>query len=235
MDLSIVIPAYNEEKRILTTLGETLEFLQKRSWSYELLAVDDGSADRTVACIEEYAQDHPEVRCVQNGRNRGKGFSVRHGIQEARGKYIGFMDGDYKTDIAGLDDVMPLLEKGRDGVIGDRTLGATEFVVARKAYREWGSKVFRFLLRMLMGLQGFGDTQCGFKFFQVEVVRDLFARQKVDGFMFDVEILMLANKQGYQIDKIPVKWSFDRDSRFNPVTGTIKNFKDLARIRWMHR
>ena len=235
MDLSIVIPAYNEEKRILTTLGKTLEFLQQRSWSYELLAVDDGSADRTVACIEEYAQDHPEVRCVQNGRNRGKGFSVRHGIQEARGKYIGFMDGDYKTDIAGLDDVMPLLEKGRDGVIGDRTLGATEFVVARKAYREWGSKVFRFLLRMLMGLQGFGDTQCGFKFFQVEVVRDLFARQKVDGFMFDVEILMLANKQGYQIDKIPVKWTFDPDSRFNPVTGTIKNFKDLARIRWMHR
>lgn len=235
MDLSIVIPAYNEEKRILTTLGKTLEFLQQRSWSYELLAVDDGSADRTVACIEEYAQDHPEVRCVQNGRNRGKGFSVRHGIQEARGKYIGFMDGDYKTDIAGLDDVMPLLEKGRDGVIGDRTLGATEFVVARKAYREWGSKVFRFLLRLLMGLQGFGDTQCGFKFFQVEVVRDLFARQKVDGFMFDVEILMLANKQGYQIDKIPVKWTFDPDSRFNPVTGTIKNFKDLARIRWMHR
>ena len=235
MDLSIVIPAYNEEKRILTTLGKTLEFLQQRSWSYELLAVDDGSADRTVACIEEYAQDHPEVRCVQNGLNRGKGFSVRHGIQEARGKYIGFMDGDYKTDIAGLDDVMPLLEKGRDGVIGDRTLGATEFVVARKAYREWGSKVFRFLLGMLMGLQGFGDTQCGFKFFQVEVVRDLFARQKVDGFMFDVEILMLANKQGYQIDKIPVKWTFDPDSRFNPVTGTIKNFKDLARIRWMHR
>ena len=235
MDLSIVIPAYNEEKRILTTLGKTLEFLQQRSWSYELLAVDDGSADRTVACIEEYAQDHPEVRCVQNGRNRGKGFSVRHGIQEARGKYIGFMDGDYKTDIAGLDDVMPLLEKGRDGVIGDRTLGATEFVVARKAYREWGSKVFRFLLGMLMGLQGFGDTQCGFKFFQVEVVRDLFARQKVDGFMFDVEILMLANKQGYQIDKIPVKWTFDPDSRFNPVTGTIKNFKDLVRIRWMHR
>ena len=235
MDLSIVIPAYNEEKRILTTLGETLEFLQKRSWSYELLVVDDGSADRTVACIEEYAQDHPEVRCVQNGRNRGKGFSVRHGIQEARGKYIGFMDGDYKTDIAGLDDVMPLLEKGRDGVIGDRTLGATEFVVARKAYREWGSKVFRFLLRLLMGLQGFGDTQCGFKFFQVEVVRDLFARQKVDGFMFDVEILLLANKQGYQIVKIPVKWTFDPDSRFNPVTGTIKNFKELARIRWMHR
>lgn len=235
MDLSIVIPAYNEEQRILIALEETIEFLQQRSWSYELLPVDDGSTDRTVACVEECAQEHPQVRCVQNGRNCGKGYSVRHGIEEARGKYIGFMDGDYKTDIAGLDDVMPLLDEGWDGVIGDRTLGDTEFVVERKAYREWGSKVFRSLLRGVMGLQGFGDTQCGFKFFQAEVVRDLFAKQRVDGFMFDVEILLLANKLGYRIEKVPVKWSFDPDSRFNPVMGTIRNFKDLARIRWMHR
>ena len=235
MDLSIVIPAYNEEKRILIALDKTIEFLQQRTWTYELLPVDDGSADRTVALVEEYAQDHPEVRCVQNDRNRGKGYSVRHGIEEARGKYIGYMDGDYKTDIAALDAVVPLLDAGRDGVIGDRTLGDTEFVVERKAYREVGSRVLKSLLRTLMGLQGFGDTQCGFKFFRADVVRDLFARQKVDGFMFDVEILMLANKQGYNIAKIPVKWSFDPDSRFNPVTGTIANFKDLARIRWMHR
>jgi len=235
MDLSIVIPAYNEEKRILIALDKTIEFLQQRAWTYELLPVDDGSADRTVALVEEYAQDHPEVRWVQNARNRGKGYSVRHGIEEARGKYIGYMDGDYKTDIAALDAVVPLLDAGRDGVIGDRTLGDTEFVVERKAYREVGSRVFKSLLRTLMGLQGFGDTQCGFKFFRADVVRALFARQKVDGFMFDVEILMLANKQGYNIAKIPVKWSFDPDSRFNPVTGTIANFKDLARIRWMHR
>lgn len=235
MDLSIVIPAFNEEKRILVALEKTREFLQRRSWSYELLPVDDGSDDGTVACIEEYARDHAQVRLVQNGRNRGKGYSIRHGIEEAKGRFIGFMDGDYKTDISGLDDVMPLLEKGWDGVIGDRTLGGSEFVIERKRYRQWGSDVFRTLLRSLMGLGGFGDTQCGFKFFQAEVVRDLFARQKVDGFMFDVEILMLANRLGYRIEKIPVKWSFDPDSRFNPVTGTIKNFKDLARIRWIHR
>ncbi|MDP6701133.1 MAG: glycosyltransferase family 2 protein, partial [Candidatus Latescibacteria bacterium] len=137
--------------------------------------------------------------------------------------------------ITALDAVVPLLDAGRDGVIGDRTLGATEFVVERKAYREVGSRVFKSLLRTLMGLQGFGDTQCGFKFFRADVVRDLFVRQKVDGFMFDVEILMLANKQGYNIAKIPVQWSFDPDSRFNPVTGTIANLKDPARIRWMHR
>ena len=103
MDLSIVIPAYNEEKRILTTLGETLEFLQKRSWSYELLAVDDGSADRTVACIEEYAHDHPDVRCVQNGRNCGKGYSVRRGMLAARGRYLLFSDAALSTPIAEVE------------------------------------------------------------------------------------------------------------------------------------
>ena len=235
MDLSIVIPAYNEEKRILIALEQTLALLQQRPWSYELLVVDDGSADRTAACIAEYAREHPQVRCVQNDRNRGKGYSVQHGVAEARGRYIGFMDGDYKTDIAALDQVMPLLAAGWDGVIGDRTLSATEFVVARRRYRQWGTEAFGWLLRRLMGLGEFGDTQCGFKFFQAAVARDLCARQQIAGFMFDVELLLLTRQLGYRIAKIPVKWRFDPDSRFNPVTGTLANLKDLARIRWAHR
>ena len=235
MDLSIVIPAYNEEKRILIALEQTLALLQQRPWSYELLVVDDGSADRTAACTAEYAREHPQVRCVQNDRNRGKGYSVQHGVAEAQGRYIGFMDGDYKTDIAALDQVMPLLAAGWDGVIGDRTLSATEFVVARRRYRQWGTEAFGWLLRTLMGLGEFGDTQCGFKFFQAAVARDLCARQQVAGFMFDVELLLLARQLGYRIAKIPVKWRFDPDSRFNPVTGTLANLKDLARIRWAHR
>ena len=235
MDLSIVIPAYNEEKRILIALEQTLALLQQRPWSCELLVVDDGSIDRTVACVAEYARAHSQVRCVQNDRNRGKGYSVQHGVAEAEGRYIGFMDGDYKTDIAALDQVMPLLAAGWDGVIGDRTLSATEFVVARRRYRQWGTEAFGWLLRALMGLGEFGDTQCGFKFFQAAVVRDLCARQQVAGFMFDVELLLLARQSGYRIAKIPVKWRFDPDSRFNPVTGTLANLVDLARIRWVHR
>ena len=216
MDLSIVIPAYNEEKRILIALEQTLALMQQRPWSYELLVVDDGSADRTAACTAEYAREHPQVRCVQNDRNRGKGYSVQHGVAEAQGRYIGFMDGDYKTDIAALDQVMPLLAAGWDGVIGDRTLSATEFVVARRRYRQWGTEAFGWLLRALMGLGEFGDTQCGFKFFQAAVARDLCARQQVAGFMFDVELLLLARQLGYRIAKIPVKWRFDPDSRFKP-------------------
>ena len=235
MDLSIIIPAFNEEKRIAYTLEKSIEFLQQRAWEYELLPVDDGSSDRTVAQIAEVAQQHPQVRCVLNARNRGKGYSIRHGLKEARGRYIGFMDADYKTDIAALDAVWPLLDAGVDGVIGDRTLGQTEIARARKRYREVGSTIFRAMLQTLMGLREYDDTQCGFKFFSADVIRDLFARQKVDGYMFDVEIWLLASTRAYKIERVPVKWTFDPDSRFNPITGMIRNLGELARIRWAHR
>ncbi|MFT5086489.1 MAG: dolichyl-phosphate beta-glucosyltransferase [Candidatus Latescibacterota bacterium] len=235
MELSIVIPAYNEEKRIAFTLEKSIAFLQERPWQYELLPVDDGSADATVERINEVSNLYPQVRCIENERNRGKGYSIRHGLDEAKGQYIGFMDADYKTDIAALDDVMPLFLDGADGIIGDRTLGKTEITRARKRYREVGSHVFRTMLQVLMGLRQYDDTQCGFKFFRADVIRDLFARQKVDGYMFDVEILLLASKIGYRIEKIPVKWTFDPDSRFNPVVGMVRNMSELARIRWQHR
>ncbi|MEC8645626.1 MAG: glycosyltransferase [Candidatus Latescibacterota bacterium] len=235
MDISVIIPAYNEEKRIAFTLEKSIDFLQQRSWQYELLPVDDGSRDATVERIAEVAREFPQVRCVLNGQNRGKGYSIRHGLQEAQGNFIGFMDADYKTDIAALDHAMELLESGACGVIGDRTLGKSEIARERKRYREMGSIVFRRGLQMLMGLRGYDDTQCGFKFFRAEVMRDLFNRQKVEGYMFDVEILLLASKLGYALERIPVKWTFDPDSRFNPVTGMIRNLGELARIRWEHR
>ena len=235
MDISVIIPAYNEEKRIAFTLEKSIDFLQQRSWKYELLPVDDGSRDATVERIAEVAREFPQVRCVLNGQNRGKGYSIRHGLEEAQGNFIGFMDADYKTDIAALDHAMELLESGACGVIGDRTLGKSEIARERKRYREMGSIVFRRGLQMLMGLRGYDDTQCGFKFFRAEVMRDLFSRQKVEGYMFDVEILLLAGKLGYALERIPVKWTFDPDSRFNPVTGMIRNLGELARIRWEHR
>ena len=235
MDISVIIPAYNEETRIAFTLEKSIEFLQQHSWQYELIPVDDGSEDATVAQIAEVARDYPQVRCILNGKNRGKGYSIRHGLEEAKGQFIGFMDADYKTDITALYHAMELLGNGACGVIGDRTLGESEIARERKWYREMGSIVFRRGLQMLVGLRGYDDTQCGFKFFRAEVMRDLFTRQKVEGYMFDVEILLLASKLGYLIERIPVKWTFDPDSRFNPVTGMMRNLSELARIRWEHR
>ena len=235
MDISIIIPAYNEEKRIALTLEKSVGFLGQRSWECELLVVDDGSSDRTVEVVREFACRQPLVRCLQNGRNRGKGYSIRHGVQTARGRWIGFMDADYKTDISALDQVVQRLEEGYDGVIGDRSLGETHIAVARRRYRQFGSDLFKRLLRTLMGLEEFGDTQCGFKFYQADILRDLFSRQRVDGYMFDVEILLLAVRSGYRICKIPVVWSDDPDSRFNLVTGTLRDLGELIRIRWHHR
>ncbi len=232
MDISIVIPAYNEEKRIALTLEKSVEFLQQRSWECELLVVDDGSSDRTVDQVREFAQQQPLARCLQNERNRGKGYSIRHGVQQARGQYIGFMDADYKTDISALDQVVPRLEEGYDGVIGDRSLGQTHIAVARRRYRQFGSDLFKRLLRTLMGLEEFGDTQCGFKFFQADILRDLFARQRVDGYMFDVESLYLAKKFGYTIKEFPVKWENDPSSKLRIIYDTARMFKHLAQIRF---
>lgn len=235
IDLSIIIPAYNEEKRISLTLKKTCDFLEQRCWSYELIIVDDGSRDRTVRVIEELAAARDEIKVIRNDRNRGKGFSVRCGLEVARGRFIGYMDADYKTDVKALDDVMSYLENNSKVVIGDRTLKNTEIVAARSLLREIGSKAFKTLLSFLMGVRDFEDTQCGFKFFCGKVMRKAFSVQKVDGYMFDVEILLILTRMGYEVRKLPVEWSYDADSRFNVISGSLKNLGELAEIRWRHR
>ena len=122
-----------------------------------------------------------------------------------------------------------------DCVIGDRTLQDSDIEVARRAYREWGSQQFRRLLRWWLGLGDFPDTQCGFKFFRGPVMRELFGRMQIDGYMFDVELLLLATKSGHRVDRIPVRWRDDADSRFHPVSGSVRNLRELARIRRTHR
>ncbi len=235
MDLSIVIPAYNEAARICTTIQRTAGFVRERAWQAELVVVDDGSADATAQRVLELQRSaagrDPEVRYLRNASNRGKGYSVRRGVSEARGRVIGFTDADYKTDIAALDDAMQALRAGADVVIADRTLSRTHIEVRRRAYRELGSRLFRHLVRHLVGLAGFPDTQCGFKFFRGDVARELFSLSSVDGFMFDVEILLLAVRRGYRVERIPVQWSDDADSRFRPVSGSLRNLRELVHIR----
>ena len=235
MDISIIIPAYNEAKRIGLTIERTVAFLNQRDWTYELLVVDDGSADGTANEVERWAGDHADVRCIRNPENRGKGFSIRNGVQEATGGCIGFMDADYKTEIAAIDQVMELIGGGCDGVIGDRTMPTSSIRVHRRRFRQWGTEMFRGLLNRWIGLGQFPDTQCGFKFFRSEVMRELFERQAVDGYMFDVEILVIATKSGYDVRRIPVEWQDDPDSRFNPITGMIRNLRELQRIRSSYR
>ena len=235
MDLSIIIPAFNEENRILITVEKTVQFLQERPWSYELIVVDDGSSDHTAEKVQQAYPNSAFVRCIKNPQNRGKGYSVRHGVREAHGGIVGYMDADYKTEISCLDKVVELLEAGCDGVIGDRNAEASTIAMGRRGYRQIGSRVFRVLLHRLIGLNHLGDTQCGFKFFKRETVEALFSLQRVDGYMFDVEILLLAGRFGFSIEAIPVLWRDDPDSRFDPVWGMVRNVGELFRIYWGHR
>lgn len=235
MDLTIIIPGYNEEGRIVLTLEQSAAYLCRQPWSWEIVVVDDGSADQMSARVEEFARSWPQVRVLRHTPNRGKGYAIRQGVAAARGRYIGFADADYKTDIAALGPAVQLLESGCDGVIGDRTLSQSRIAVPRRRYRQLGTELFKGVLLRAMGLGGFGDTQCGFKFFRAEVMRDLFARQRVNGYMFDVEILLLAVRAGYRIERLAVEWRDDPDSRFKPLSGTWRNLRELARIRWLHR
>lgn len=234
MDLSLLIPAYNEEARILQTVDSIGGWLATQSWSYEILVVDDGSADGTADVVEAGEAGRPALRGIRAPQNRGKGGAIRLGLEQATGEVIGYLDADDKTDIRGVAEVMARIADGADGVIGDRTLAGSDIAVARRAYRQWGSDQFRRLLRWWMGLGDFPDTQCGFKFFRASVMRDLFGRMQIDGYMFDVELLLLATRDGLRIDRIPVVWRDDPDSRFKPVSGSVRNVRELARIRRLH-
>ena len=232
MNLSIVIPAYNESRKIVDTLFEIVSFLDGRPWKFELIVVDDGSSDATGTLVDSVAEKDDRIKCLRNGHNAGKGYSIRRGIEKSQGAIVGFVDADNKTEIRCLELVMELLAQPEiDGVLGDRTLVNSDIARARRPFRQWGSDLFRYLLRIYAGLGNFPDTQCGFKFFSKAVAKDLFSKQQVDGYMFDVEVLMLAVNAGYQLERIPVIWRDDPDSRFNPITGMAKNFSELYRIR----
>jgi dolichyl-phosphate beta-glucosyltransferase len=240
VDLSIIIPAFNESARIVSTLDSVVHFLSQRPWQWEVIVVDDGGTDGTARLVEDYSAKQSAVRLLRNDRNRGKGFSVRNGVCQATGAVIGFIDADDKTDIQAADSVMELLmgsdtdvENGgqADIVIGDRTLPESQIVVPRRGYREWGSKQFSRLLLRFVGLGEFPDTQCGFKFFRQRTARVLFAAQRTDGYMFDVEIILRARASQCRIKQVPVRWTDDADSRFNPVSGMIRNLKELVKIK----
>ena len=231
MNLSLIIPAFNEEKCIASTLEKTTAYLQGCAWEYEVLVVDDGSSDDTVAKVRDFAQDNPRVRCLENGANRGKGYSIRAGVQQAKGRFAGFMDADYKTEISDLAPALAWLEEGWDVVLGDRSLADSQIGAGHRRHRKWGSLLFKHLRSAIVGLSQFGDTQCGFKFFQTEVMRQLFGQLKVNGYMFDVEVLLLAQQAGYRVRTMPVHWQDDPDSRFKPLSGMVRNMGELWRIR----
>lgn len=233
--LSVIIPAYNEEKKIARDLSVAAAYLDAQTYAYEILVVDDGSADRTAELAEDFSKKNPRARVIRMPQNRGKGAAVRAGMQAAKGQYALFADAGtcvpYDNIARGLD----MLKAGGDVALGSRTISRSRILKPSPPYRRLGSMGFQFVVEYVMGLKEVADTQCGFKLFTRKACRDIFSNLVTDGFMFDVEILLYAQWRKLDTRFFPVDWSNDPDTRFKPVSGSIRNFKELCRIKWRMR
>ena len=228
--LTLILPAYNEAKTISSTLLEVTEYFRSRGYPYEIIVSADGD-DGTRELALKFALSHPEVQVIGDSVRRGKGRGIREAVKIASGSIIGFADADNKVPIEEFQKIEPWFGCGFDIVIGSRALAASQVEQKQKWYRRVGARGFYYFMHSVVGLPGIEDTQCGFKFFQREVARDLFSRQRVDGYMFDIEVLALAQLSSHRIKEVPIRWHDDADSRLQLLSGNIRNVIDIFRIR----
>ena len=232
--VSLILPAYNEAARIEHTIRRASDYFQPRGIRYEIIVSADGT-DGTREIASRLIPTIPSLKVIGSTERRGKGVGIRDAVKLATGDIVGFADADDKTPVEEFDKFLPLLERGFDVVIGSRATTGARIERPQPWYRRAGSKGFAIAMHAIAGLHEIKDTQCGFKFFKRAVALDLFSRQRIDGYMFDVEILYLANRAGFSIAQVPVLWRDDADSRLNLIAGNIRNGIDLLRIRWIHR
>ena len=211
-DLSIVVPAFNEEDRLEPTLRSYLGYCRATARSVELIVVDDGSVDGTSHLVEQLAGEFPELRLIRLAENRGKGFAVRSGVVNARGRNVLFADADGATPINEIERLEAALHDRNDVAIGSRAMAARDVRVNAKLYRRIIGRVFHWMVETLT-VRGVRDTQCGFKLFRGPVAHDLFSRMRMRGFSFDVELLMMAQRRGYRIAEVPVNWTHQPGSK----------------------
>jgi glycosyltransferase involved in cell wall biosynthesis len=230
--LSIVVPAYNEQSRLPETIRQIQEYLARTQWAFqEILIVDDGSTDKTAEVAKSFAQSSSNVRVLRNPGNRGKGYSVRHGMSEARGEWRLITDADLSAPIEEIEKLRDAVQRdGSQVAIGSRALDRSLIGVHQPGMRESAGRVFNSVMRTVVGLR-IADTQCGFKLFQKAAALEIFPRQTQDRFGFDVEILFIAKKHGYKISEVPVRWNHVEGSKVGMLTG-LHAFSELAAVRW---
>jgi len=228
---SIIIPAFNEHERIAATLDKVLSHLEQQKWEAEVLVVDDGSTDSTAELVGEYARRYSAVRLLQNPGNRGKGYSVRHGMSQAAGELLLFSDADLSAPIAEAGKLFARLAAGVDVAIGSRWLDPALQTARQPFYRQFFGRIFNLLLRVTLGLR-FKDTQCGFKAFTRRAAQLIFARQRIERWGFDPELLFLAGKLGLKVEEVPVEWADDPRSKVRPLRDGLRIFSEMLRIRW---
>jgi len=228
---SIVIPAYNESARIPATLASVVGRIRAQGWAAEVLVVNDGSLDTTAAVVREFALTAPEVRLLENAENRGKGYSVRAGMLEARGEIVMFTDSDLSAPIEEADRLFAAIEGGADIAIGSRWLESGRQTHRQPLYRQFFGRCFNAVTRGVMGLR-FADTQCGFKAFTREAAQTIFQLQTIERWGFDPEILFIALKRGYRVQEVAVSWAHDERSRMSYLKDGMKMLEEIAIIRW---
>jgi dolichyl-phosphate beta-glucosyltransferase len=228
--LSIVVPAYNEAARLPVTLPQLISFCREHG-SAELLIVDDGSRDTTADLVERAASEHAFIRLLRNPGNRGKGYSVRAGMQEASGEWILSTDADLSSPIAEVEKLLSAAKRESAAIaIGSRALDRKLVGVHQSAIRELSGRFFNLVMRLATGLP-FRDTQCGFKLYHRDAARTVFPRQLLDGFGFDVEDLMIARIHGIRTVEVAVRWDNVEGTKVSALSGA-RAFSDLLVVRW---
>ncbi len=228
--LSVIVPAYNEEKRLPKTLKEIEKYLKTQSYDWEIIVVNDGSKDNTAEVVRGLFLEVENLRLIDNKENHGKGYVVKQGMLEAKGNYRVFTDADNSTSIDQVEKMWPEFEKGYDMVIGSRDIKGAVLAVPQTWIRRRIGDVFNLMVQAVCGLWGIWDTQCGFKGVTKKATEDIFPKCVIDRFAFDPEILVIARKFNYKIKEVPITWVNDPESRVK-FKSMIKMAKDLFKIR----
>ncbi len=230
--LSVVVPAYNESQRVGRSLSAIHWYLASKTFASEVIVVDDGSTDGTAGVVSDVIAAWPSFRLIRNDRNRGKGYSVRRGVLEARGEYVLFTDADLSAPIDQTGMLIAALEStGADAAIGSRALQRELIGVHQPLFRELGGICFNVAVRLFTGLK-LRDTQCGLKLFRREPTRLAFEHMKAERFGFDPELLFLIERCGGRILEIPVRWDNDPATKFNVLRDAVRSFREVAEVRW---
>ena len=229
-ELSIVIPSFNEELRLPGTLAQISSYIRTSKRETEVIVVDDGSTDRTSDVATSFRGEIQRLRVVRNQSNRGKGYSVRRGMIEARGRVVLFTDADLSAPIAEADKLLAALAD-HDVAIGSRAMDRSLISIHQSAFREYAGIIFNFIVRAILRLP-FVDTQCGFKAFRRDRCRVIFEQQRIERFGFDPELLYLARHHGLSAAEIPVRWAHSPDTKVSMFRDSVQMFLDVFVIRW---